>query len=66
MLLASVAMIGFASLGAGGCQHSLFKRGVHRSQFETYDTIRNRHAPDAFEDEFRSRRINLRGRLLND
>ena len=65
-LLVPVAILALASLAAGGCQHSLFKRGVNRSQFETYDTIRNRHAPDSFEDEFRAQRINLRGRLLND
>ncbi|MCB9840320.1 MAG: hypothetical protein H6809_01545 [Phycisphaeraceae bacterium] len=65
-LFVPVAILTGALFAAGGCQHSLFKRGVHRSQFETYDTIRNRHAPDSFEDEFRSRRINLRGRLLND
>lgn len=50
--------------GAAGCSHSLFKRGVSRSQYETYDTVRNRHEADSYEDEFGRRRINLRGRLL--
>lgn len=52
------------SLASGGCQHSLFKRGVQRSQYETYETMRNQHAPDTIEDEFGRERINLRGRLL--
>lgn len=53
-----------AVLASGGCSHALFKRGVQRSQFQTYDSVRNRHAPDYYEDEFGRQRINLRGRLL--
>lgn len=53
-----------AALASGGCSHSLFDRGVQRSQFETYDTMRNRHASDTYEDEFGRERINLRGRLI--
>jgi len=56
--------LGAMAIGAGGCSHSLFKRGVSRSQYETYDTVRNRHEADSYEDEFGRRRINLRGRLL--
>lgn len=65
---ARFALVGAAALviGGAGCSHSLFKRGVHRSQFETYDTVRNRHEADSYEDEFGRRRINLRGRLLTN
>lgn len=63
LVVVGVIVIGGA-MASGGCSHSLFKRGVHRSQFETYDTVRNRHETDYYEDEFGRRRINLRGRLL--
>lgn len=51
-------------LPLGGCSPGLFKRGVPRNQYQTYDTMRNRHAADYNEDMFRNQRINLRGRLL--
>ncbi len=65
-VLARAACAAALMSGASGCAHSLFKRGVHRSQYETYDTVRNRHETDAYEDEFGRRRINLRGRLLQE
>jgi len=61
---AAVALAVGAATALGGCSHSLFKRGVQRSQYETYDTMRNRHASDYYEDEFGRERINLRGRLI--
>jgi len=61
---AVVVALGLMLGAAGGCSHSLFKRGVSRSQYETYDTVRNLHEADSYEDEFGRRRINLRGRLL--
>jgi hypothetical protein len=53
-----------ACVGAG-CEDQLFAANEPRSQYDRFDTVRDRHAEQYVEDEFGNRRPNLRGRLLS-
>ncbi len=48
---------------AGGCQRSLFSSSAPRTQFETYDTVRQRYVPLEETDVFGNPRPALRARL---
>jgi len=47
----------------GGCAKPLLSPTEERSQFDRYDAVRSRHAPQYIEDEYGRRQPNLRGRL---
>jgi hypothetical protein len=59
ILLASI--VGVA--GLGGCQKVLFPKDAPRSQFESYDTLRQRYTPLEAPDVFGRPRPALRARL---
>lgn len=61
LLLASLAA---TALISGGCQEPLFTEDQPRSQFDRFDAVRDRRAPQYYFDEFGNRRPNLRARLL--
>lgn len=64
-LLRCVLLMAVVGLGlCAGCQEQLFPRDEPRSQYDRFDTVRDRHAQDKLEDEFGNQRPNLRGRLL--
>jgi len=46
----------------GGCQRALFARDAPRTQFETYDVMRNRYRPLEEPDVFGNPRPALRAR----
>ena len=48
---------------AGGCQRSLFTSNAPRTQFETYDTVRQRYVPLEENDVFGNPQPALRARL---
>lgn len=48
---------------AGGCQRSLFTSSAPRTQFETYDTVRQRYVPLEELDVFGNPQPALRARL---
>ncbi len=48
---------------AGGCQRSLFSSSAPRTQFETYDTVRQRYVPLEETDVFGNPQPALRARL---
>jgi len=48
-----------------GCQRSLFAEKAPRTQFETYDLVRERYIPLEVPDEFGNPRPALRARLSN-
>ena len=55
-----------AALGAGaaaGCNKPLFPENSARTQFETYDRLRQQSTPLEEEDEFGQKRPALRARL---
>lgn len=56
------ALLALAAL-APGCATPLFPRDQPRSQYESYDTVRNQAAPRYRYDEFGRATPNLRGRL---
>lgn len=47
----------------GGCQRSLFPSSEPRTQYESYDRMRNRHTPMERPDPFGGNRPALRERL---
>jgi len=52
-----------AALLVAGCAKPLFPRDQTRSQYESYDAVRNQAAPRYRFDEFGRSTPNLRGRL---
>lgn len=61
-LAAAVGFIGLA-LGAVGCQRALFPQDLPRTQFETYDKMRQRYVPLEEPDVFGTPQPALRARL---
>jgi hypothetical protein len=59
----AVVVVLTVSAALPGCVKPLFPTGSVRTQFETYDVVRNQHEPDFFYDEYGRRTPNLRGRL---
>jgi hypothetical protein len=51
------------SLLLGGCQRSLFPENAPRTQFETYDRMRQRYIPTEETDVFGNPQPALRARL---
>jgi hypothetical protein len=49
---------------AAGCQKQLFPEDEPRSQYDRFDTIRDRRAPRRVENALGESKVNLRGRLL--
>lgn len=60
-LFAAVAVGGMAA--SGGCRKVLFPKDAPRSQFESYDTMRQRFVPMETPDLFGKPRPALRARL---
>jgi hypothetical protein len=56
-------MMAFGALSAAGCNKPLFPENSARTQFETYDRLRQQSAPLEEEDEFGQKRPALRARL---
>lgn len=52
-----------AGILAGGCGKPLLSPLDERSQYDRYDRVRNKYAPQYVMDEFGRERPNLRGRL---
>lgn len=50
--------------GTAACQKPILRPNEPRSQFDRYDALRNERAEAYIEDEFGTRRANVRGRLL--
>ena len=48
-----------------GCQEPLFTPDQPRSQYDRFDTVRDRRADSYVFDEFGNRRPNIRGRLVS-
>jgi|GEM_PF-3379235 len=59
MLLATLALANV------GCQKQLFPDDEPRSQYDRFNTVRDRRAPRKFENALGENKINLKGRLLN-
>jgi hypothetical protein len=51
-------------LAVSGCQKPILRPNEPRSQYDRYDSLRNERAEPYIEDEFGTRRANVRGRLL--
>ncbi len=51
-------------LGLGGCQRVMFPQNAPRTQYETYDRMRNRYVPLEEPDVFGHPQPALRARLL--
>ncbi len=51
------------TLWGTGCAKPLLSPSEERSQFDRYDAVRNKHAPQYIENEYGRRQPNLRGRL---
>lgn len=49
---------------SGGCQKPILRPTDARSQYDRYDALRNERAEPYVEDEFGTKRANVRGRLL--
>jgi hypothetical protein len=60
-LAAAAAAAGLAA--SAGCQKVLFPKDTPRSQFESYDTMRQRYVPMQVPDVFGKPRPALRARL---
>ena len=60
---AIVGAIMAAALGAAGCQRALFPEDLPRTQFETYDKMRQRYVPLEEPDVFGTPQPALRARL---
>ena len=61
--LASFACVLGVAWGAGGCQRALFPADLPRTQFETYDKMRQRYVPLEEPDVFGTPQPALRARL---
>jgi len=62
-VLAIVSLFVTATSLLGGCQKALFPKDAPRTQFETYDRMRNRYAPLEEPDVFGNPQPALRSRL---
>ena len=60
-LLPGVLALGIVT--AGGCQRALFPEKTPRTQFETYDQLRQRYVPLEVPDVFGEPKPALRARL---
>lgn len=60
----AVAML--LALLSSGCQKPLFAPTDEQSPYDRYDAIRAQRATPYVEDEFGSKKPNLRGRLLDN
>lgn len=61
--LAAGAALTLLAIGLAGCGKPLFSERDERSQFDRYDRVRNKFAPQYVYDEFGREQPNLRGRL---
>lgn len=59
----ALSLLAGAALVTAGCAKPLFPRDRARSQYESYDAVRNQAAPRYRFDEFGRSTPNLRGRL---
>lgn len=59
-----VCVLAMAAAGLAGCEDQVFPANEPRSQFDRFDTVRDKRAQQYIEDEFGNRKPNLRGRLL--
>jgi hypothetical protein len=57
------AALCLAVLALAGCRKPLLAPDERRTQYDSYDHIRNQHAQQYVEDAFGERKPNLRGRL---
>lgn len=62
-LVVGVACATIAAAVAAGCNKPLFPENSARTQFETYDRLRQQSTPLEEEDEFGQKRPALRARL---
>jgi hypothetical protein len=62
-LIACAAVTASVALSAAGCNKPLFPENSARTQFETYDRLRQQSTPLEEEDEFGQKRPALRARL---
>ena len=53
-----------AIIGLGGCQRALFPETAPRTQFETYDRMRQRYVPTEEPDVFGNPQPALRARIM--
>lgn len=60
---ARLLLLAFLAVPPCGCQRVLFPKHAPRTQFETYDTMRNRHVPLTEPDVFGNPQPALRARL---
>ena len=58
-----MALVGAIGAALPGCAKPLFPADGTRTQFQSYDMVRNQHEPDYLYDEYGRRTPNLRGRL---
>ena len=58
-----MACVALAAAAAAGCNKPLFPENSARTQFETYDRLRQQSTPLEEEDEFGQKRPALRARL---
>jgi hypothetical protein len=61
-----VLLLGLSGLGMGGCYKPLFPPNTNRTQFETYDQLRQRYRPVEVQDVFGNPQPALRARLSQD
>lgn len=62
-LVACIVTAVGAALACSGCNKPLFPENSARTQFETYDRLRQQSTPLEEEDEFGQKRPALRARL---
>jgi hypothetical protein len=66
MSLLSLLLLSTLFLGSTtGCQRQLFPDDEPRSQYDRFNTVRDRRAPRKFENALGESKINIKGRLLN-
>lgn len=58
-----MAFVALAAVAVAGCNKPLFPENSARTQFETYDRLRQQSTPLEEEDEFGQKRPALRARL---
>lgn len=61
--LGVLVCVGVWAAAGMGCQEQVFSPNEARSQFDKFDAVRDRRAPQYYFDEFGTRRPNLRARL---
>jgi hypothetical protein len=62
-VLLRIVLFGVLLLVLGGCQRALFPESAPRTQFETYDLMRQRYVPAEETDVFGNPQPALRARL---